>query len=414
MVEHPEDSFRIQRVAPYLLGSLAAAVVEARTSGRDVIDLSQVNPDLGPPAAALEQLVQACLLPHNHRYSASQGITKLRRCAAEWYGRRFGVDLDYQHEVAVTMGTKEGLSHLLFAVTTPGDNILVPTPTYPIHASAVFLAGAGFIGVALGTCDAEEGAALNGSSESFFERLQHAYQATWPRPKLMIVSFPHNPTTATVDLGFFERLTAFALENRIFLLHDHAYADLCFDGYRAPSLLQAPRALEVGAEFYSLSKSFNIPGWRVGFCVGNQRLVAALKKIKSYLDFGIFQPLQIAAVSILQNSEAILEETVSTLQARRDVLCAGLEQLGWTIGCPAGSYPRATSFVWARIPQAFAGLGSLSFCHRLLGTADVAVSPGIGFYGGSDHYIRFALVENEQRLRSALRRIEQSFSRGLQ
>ena len=399
--------FRISQLPPYPLGEIAEAVRAAQSAGREIIDLSQINPDLGPPAFAVDKLVQACLQPHNHRYSASQGITKLRLACVDWYKQRFGVDIDPGSEVVVTMGTKEGLSHLLLAVVSPGDSVIVPTPSYPIHVSAVFIAGAGFVGLPIYQSydqAARCGYQLSGASDDFFERLERRYQNTWPRPKFLVVSFPHNPTTTVVDRTFFERLVEFALRNRTYLVHDFAYADLCFDGFRAPSILEVPGAKEIAVEYYSFSKGFGMPGWRIGFCVGNPRLVGALKRIKSYLDSGVFQPLQIAAVKLLEGAATqgleYLEEVAGVYQARRDVLTAGLLKSGWEL-----TQPRATVFVWARLPEKMRAEGGLVFCRRSLAQADVALCPGVGFDQEAGDYVRFALVEPERKLRTAVERI---------
>ncbi|HQH26889.1 MAG TPA: aminotransferase class I/II-fold pyridoxal phosphate-dependent enzyme [Oligoflexia bacterium] len=401
------DFFRISQLPPYPLGEIAHAVRAAQAAGEEIIDLSQINPDLGPPAAAVDKLVQACLQPHNHRYSASQGITKLRAACASWYEQRFGVALDAASEIVVTMGTKEGLSHLLLAVVSPGDTVIVPAPSYPIHVSAVFISGASLVGLPLFSSYAQAAQNdyhLSAASGDFFDRLDRMYHNTWPRPKFIVLSFPHNPTATTVDTGFFQRLVEFALKNRTYIVHDFAYADLCFDGFHAPSILALPRAKEVAVEYYSLSKGFGMPGWRLGFCVGNPRLVSALKRIKSYLDSGVFQPLQIAALKLLDagalSAVEYLRETAAVYQARRDVLTSGLTASGWEL-----SVPRATVFVWARIPERFRSVGSLAFSRRLLENARVAACPGIGFDQQADEYLRFALVEPERKLRQAVERI---------
>lgn len=403
-MERAGEFFYIHQLPPYPLGDIAQAVRTARAAGRDIIDLSQVNPDLGPPGFAVDSLVQACLQPHNHRYSSSQGITRLREGIAKWYAHRHGVELAVDSEVVATMGTKEGLSHLLLAVASPRDNILVPTPSYPIHTSAVFIAGAGFVGLPLFSSNelaASEGYTLTDKSSDFFERLSLAYNRTWPRPKLMVVSFPHNPTTTVVTLSFFERLVEFALAQRMYIVHDFAYADIAFDGTRPPSILKVPGAREVAVECYSLSKGMGIPGWRIGFCLGNRELVGALKKIKSYLDFGIYQPLQIAAAQMLSQPERLereaIGEVVTTYQSRRDLLYHGLQALGWECAMPSASV-----FIWARIPERFRKEGSLKLSYRLLEETGIAVCPGAGFDVGADEFVRFALVERETRLRIAL------------
>ncbi len=399
--------FRIAQLPPYPLGEIATAVRDARLEGRDVIDLSQVNPAFEPPAAAVDKLVQCSLQAHNHRYSASQGITRLRTAGCSWYQRRFGVELDPEREVVVTLGTKEGMAHLLLSVVSPGDTVLVPTPSYPIHTAAVFLAGASFVGVPLYDSFAtaeEQGYRLTSASDDFFTRLQHRHDKCWPRPKVLILSFPHNPTTSTVTEDFFERLVAFCKKNQVYVVHDFAYADLTFEAGAAPSILSVPGAKDVAVEAYSLSKGFSLAGWRVALFVGNPQLVEALKRIKGYIDTGAFQPLQIAAATLLERPEKelveYLGEITSRYSARRDVLVEGLSAANWTV-----SKPRGSVFVWAGLPQELRSEGSLAVGHRLLRDANVAACPGIGFDADADNYIRFALVEPEHRLRQAVRAI---------
>ncbi len=408
-----QDFLRIRQLPPYPLGEIAHAVRDARLAGRDIIDLSQMNPDLGPPGAAVDKLVQACLQSHNHRYSASQGITKLREAIAKWYDHRYKISLDPDREIVVTMGTKEGLSHLLLSLVAPGDTVLVLTPGYPIHTSAVALAGAGFIGVPLFASSDAAGRAnyvLRENDDNFFERLELTYMRSWPRPSTLICSFPHNPTTTTVTEGFFNRLIEFAKTKQFFIVHDFAYADICFDGVRAPSILADSRNRETAVECYSLSKGFGLAGWRIGFCLGNARLVAALKKIKGYLDFGVFQPLQIAAATLLESPERhgvpILEEVVATYQHRRDVMVPGLRELDWQFHTPA-----ATPFIWARLPDNARTSGSFAYSRRILESANVAICPGAGFDVQADDYMRFALVDNERRLREGLLRMRNEISR---
>ncbi len=380
-----EQFHRISRLPPYVFNIVTELKVEARARGEDIIDFGMGNPDLPTPPHIVEKLCEAARNPRNHRYSASRGITKLRSAIADWYGRRYGVEIDPEREAIATIGAKEGLSHLALAVVEPGDVALVPSPTYPIHPYSVIIAGGDVRSVRL-----EEGT-------DFYEALVAAYRESWPPPKLLILSFPHNPTTATVDLAFFEKVVAFAQEHHLFLVHDLAYADLTFDGYQAPSLLQVPGAKEIGVEFFTLSKSYNMPGWRVGFCVGNPRIIAALTRLKSYLDYGMFQPIQIAAIIALNGPQACVGETVQTYRVRRDALVDGLNRIGWTL-----SKPKGTMFVWAKIPEAYQGMGSLEFSKFLLDKAKVAVSPGIGFGQYGDAYVRFALVENEHRTRQAI------------
>ncbi len=380
-----EQFHRISRLPPYVFNIVTELKVEARARGEDIIDFGMGNPDLPTPPHIVEKLCEAARNPRNHRYSASRGITKLRSAIADWYGRRYGVEIDPGREAIATIGAKEGLSHLALAVVEPGDVALVPSPTYPIHPYSVIIAGGDVRSVRL-----EEGI-------DFYEALVAAYRESWPPPKLLILSFPHNPTTATVDLAFFEKVVAFAQEHHLILIHDLAYADLTFDGYQAPSLLQVPGAKEIGVEFFTLSKSYNMPGWRVGFCVGNPRIIAALTRLKSYLDYGMFQPIQIAAIIALNGPQACVGETVQTYRVRRDALVDGLNRIGWTI-----SKPKGTMFVWAKIPEAYQGMGSLEFSKFLIDKARVAVSPGIGFGQYGDEYVRFALVENEHRTRQAI------------
>ena len=372
-----------------MLGQVQALKHDARQRGEDVIDFGVGNPDQATPTHIVEKLVEAAQKGKNHRYSASRGITKLRRAISDWYGRRYDVEIDPETEAIVTLGVKEGLSHLVLAMLSPGDVVLTPTPTYPIHMYSVIIAGGEVRGVELRPTD------------DFFANLTRAYRQSQPRPKALIMSFPHNPTTSVVDLEFFQNVVAFAREHAVYVIHDLAYADIVFDGYRAPSLLQVPGAKDIGVEFYSLSKSYNMPGWRVGFCVGNRDLIAALTKIKSYLDYGMFQPVQIASIIALNGSQDCTKDIVDRYERRRTTLVAGLNRIGWTV-----DYPRATMFVWARIPPTHACHGSLEFSKLLLREGKVAVSPGIGFGEGGDEYVRFALVENEHRIHQAIRGIK--------
>jgi len=386
-----EGFYRIKRLPPYVFAQVQALKLEARHRGEDIIDFGMGNPDQPTPDHIVDKLVEAVKNSKNHRYSASRGITKLRHAITGWYKRRYDVDLDPETEAIVTIGSKEGIAHLALAMIGPGDVVLTPTPTYPIHMYSVIIAGGEVRGIAL-------------SPESdFFEDLMRAYRQTQPRPRILVINFPHNPTTAVVDLEFFKKVVAFAKEHNVMVIHDLAYADLCFDGYRAPSLLQVPEAKEIGVEFYTLSKSYNMPGWRVGFCVGNREVVGALTKIKSYLDYGIFQPLQIASIIALNGPQDCVRETVLRYQKRRNELVNGLNRIGWSV-----EKPRATMFVWARIPTPYRGMGSLEFSKLLLRDAKVAVSPGIGFGDGGDEHVRFALVENEHRIRQAVRGIKKA------
>jgi alanine-synthesizing transaminase len=362
--------------------------MQARREGKDIIDLGMGNPDLGTPAHIVEKLVEAAQKPHNHRYSASMGITKLRLAIANWYKRRFDVDIDPDTEAIVTIGVKEGLSHLVLVTTRPGDVVFTPNPTYPIHPFSAIIAGGDVRGIPVGP------------GQDFFENLTAATKQTWPRPKMLIISYPHNPTTEVVALDFFQKVVDFAKEHDILLIHDFAYADLVFDGYQAPSLLQARGAKDVGVEFFSLSKSYSMAGWRLGFCCGNPEAVAALKRIKSYLDYGVFQPIQIAAIIALNGPEDCVEEIRRTYKARRDALIRGLNQAGWKIPKPKG-----TMFVWGRIPEKYRRMGSVEFSKFLIREAQVAVSPGLGFGEYGDEFVRFALIENPMRISQAVRGI---------
>jgi len=384
-----EKFFRIQRLPPYVFGEVQTLKLEARQRGEDIIDLGMGNPDQATPQHIVDKLVEAARMGKNHRYSASRGITKLRHAICAWYGRQYDVDLDPETEAIVTLGVKEGLAHLILTIVGPGDVVLTPTPTYPIHMYSSIIAGGEVRGVELGP------------TQDFFENVIRAYRQTQPRPRALIMSFPHNPTTSVVDLEFFKKVVGFAREHGLILIHDLAYADLVFDGYRAPSLLQVPEAKEVGVEFYSLSKSYNMPGWRVGFCVGNREIIGALTKIKSYLDYGMFQPIQIASIIALNGPQDCVKTIVSGYERRRNALVAGLNRIGWAV-----DYPRATMFVWARIPPSYSGMGSLEFSKLLLREGKVAVSPGIGFGEGGAEYVRFALVENEHRIHQAIRGIK--------
>jgi alanine-synthesizing transaminase len=384
-----EEFRRIKRLPPYVFNIVNELKVKARAKGEDIIDFGMGNPDLPTPGHIVDKLCEAVRNARNHRYSASKGITKLRMAIADWYRRRYGVEIDPDQEAIVTIGAKEGISHLALAIVEPGDAALVPSPTYPIHPYSVIIAGGDVRNVRL-----EQGT-------DFYAELVGAYRESWPPPKLLILSFPHNPTTATVDIAFFEKIVAFAREHRLMVVHDLAYADLTFDGYRAPSFLQVPGAKEIGVEFFTLSKSYNMPGWRVGFAVGNPHIIAALTRIKSYLDYGIFQPIQIAAIIALNGPQECVGDTVATYRSRRDALVDGLNRLGWNIEKPKG-----TMFVWARIPESYRAMGSLEFAKFLIEKAKVAVSPGIGFGPYGDEHVRFALVENEHRTRQAIHGIK--------
>ena len=383
---------RIQRLPPYVLGIVNELKHEARRRGEDIIDFGLGNPDMPTPKHIVDKLIEAAQKESNHRYSLSRGIYKLRLAITDWYKRNHDVDLDPNSEAIATIGSKEGIAHLAMAITSPGDSILVPTPTYPIHTYAFILANADVIHVPLGP------------DMDFFEALLDAFKSNLPRPKVMVINFPHNPTTQVVDIDFFEKVVTFAKEHDLIVIHDFAYGDIVFDGYRAPSFLQVPGAKEVGIEFFSLSKSYNMPGWRVGFAVGNSEIIHALARIKSYQDYGMFQPIQIAATVALNGPRDCVEEIRDTYQHRRNVLCESLNRIGWVV-----TPPKATMMVWAEIPDRFKKMGSLEFCKLLLEQAKVAVAPGIGFGEGGDHFVRFALVENEYRIRQAVRGIREIF-----
>ena len=387
---------RIKRLPPYVFAIVNDLKMEARRKGDDIIDLGMGNPDLPAPQHIIDKLCEAANNPKNHRYSASKGITQLRLAITEWYKRRYDVDLDPDKEAVASIGSKEGLSHLLLAAIQPGDVVMTPAPAYPIHPYGVIIAGGEVISIPIGP------------GIDFFDEMERAFKKSWPRPKMLIINFPHNPTTEVLDgLGFFERVVDFAKENNIMVIHDLAYADLVFDGYKAPSFLQVPGAKDVGVEFFSLSKSYSMAGWRVGFCVGNPEMVGALTKIKSYLDYGMFNPIQIASIVALRGPQECVGEHVAVYQSRRDVLIDGLNRAGWDVPSP-----KATMFVWARIPEAFRKMGSLEFCKFLIDNGKMAVAPGVGFGEGGEDYVRFALVENEQRIKQACKGIKKALAKG--
>jgi len=387
-----EEFHRIQRLPPYVFAIVDDLKMKARRRGDDIIDLGMGNPDLATPPHIVEKLIEAVKNPRNHRYSASRGIYKLRAAIAAWYGKNYGVEVDPDSETIVTIGAKEGIAHLALATLGPGDVVFVPTPAYPIHPYSVIIAGGDLRSIPL----------IKG--RDFFEDLQNAMRQTWPKPKMLIISFPHNPTTWVVELDFFEKIVAFARANDLMVVHDLAYADLVFDGYKAPSFLQVPGAKDVGLEFFTLSKSYSMPGWRVGFGVGNRKMISALGRIKSYLDYGIFQPIQIAAIIALNEDQSCVEEIRKIYQERRDALVDGLRRAGWRI-----DKPKATMFVWGEIPEKFKEMGSLEFSKLILQVGKVAVSPGIGFGEYSDDHVRFALVENTQRIKQAVKGIKKLF-----
>ncbi len=388
---------RIRRLPPYVFNIVNELKAVARRRGEDIIDFGMGNPDQRPPQPIIDKLCEAAQRSNTHRYSVSKGIPRLRTAICDWYGRRFNVDLDTQTEAIVTIGSKEGLAHLALATVEPGDAVLVPNPSYPIHPWGFIIAGADIRHVPL----TEE--------VDFFAELEAAIRNSWPTPKMLVLSFPSNPTTQCVELDFFEKVVAIAKEHNIWVVHDLAYADIVYDGYQAPSILQVSGAKDIAVESFSLSKSYNMPGWRVGFMVGNEVLIGALARIKSYLDYGLFTPIQVASILALDGPEEWVEQVRRTYQRRRDVLIDGLNQAGWPI-----AKPKATMFVWARIPPPFENMGSLEFSKQLLEHAKVAVSPGIGFGEYGDGYVRFSLIENEHRIRQAVRSIRQMLRRSQQ
>jgi len=391
----PKSEFsRINRLPPYVFGIIGDLKQAARARGEDIIDFGMGNPDQPTPDHIVDKLVDAARRPDTHRYSVSKGVPRLRKAICDWYKRRFAVDLDPASEAIVTMGSKEGLAHLMLAILEHGDQVLVPNPAYPIHPYGAVIAGADVRHVRMMP------------DNDFFAELERAIKESWPRPKMVLLNFPGNPTTECVELEFFERIVAMAREYDLWIVQDLAYADLCFDGYEAPSILQVEGAKDVAVECFTLSKSYNMPGWRVGFMCGNQELIAALGRMKSYLDYGMFTPVQVAAIAALNGPQECVTEIRDMYQKRRDVMCDGLNDIGWAV-----DRPKATMFVWAPIPEPYQHLGSLEFTKLLLSEAHVAVSPGIGFGEYGDSHVRFGLIENEQRTRQALRNIKRMFKR---
>jgi len=385
---------RIQRLPPYVFNIVNDLKAAARARGEDIVNYGMGNPDQPTPQHIVDKLCEAVQRGDTHRYSVSRGIPRLRRAITQWYQSRYGVELDPESEAIVTIGSKEGLAHLALAATGPGDAVLVPNPAYPIHPYGFVISGADIRHVPL-TPDVD-----------FFAELDKAIKDSWPKPKMLVLNFPGNPTAHCVDLSFFERVVAVAREHGIWIVHDIAYAEICFDDYRPPSILQAPGAREIAVETYSLSKTYNMPGWRVGFVCGNADLIAALARIKSYLDYGMFTPIQIAAIHALEGDQSCVEAIRAMYERRRNALCDGLNGLGWPV-----EKPRATMFVWVRIPEPYRELGSLEFAKKLLADAKVAVSPGVGFGSYGDDHVRFALIENEHRTKQALRGIRTMFKR---
>ncbi|MDG1987025.1 MAG: alanine transaminase [Halieaceae bacterium] len=388
-----DDQFqRIERLPPYVFSVIGDLKQKARAEGADIIDFGMGNPDQPTPIHIVEKLIETVRRSDTHRYSQSKGIPRLRRAISDWYVTRYGVEINPEYETVVTLGSKEGLAHLALATTGPGDAVLVQNPSYPIHPYGFVISGADIRHVPM----------VN--EESFFLELDKAIATTWPKPKMLVINFPSNPTAQCVELDFFVRIVSMAKEHKIWVIHDLAYADLCYDGYRAPSILQVDGALDVSVEFFSLSKSYNMPGWRVGFCSGNHELVGALTRIKSYLDYGMFTPIQVAAIAALEGDQKCVSETISIYETRRDVLCSGLKNVGWPV-VP----PKATMFVWAPIPDFYSSMGSLEFSKKLLNEAQIAVSPGVGFGKFGEGYVRFGLIENEHRSRQAIRNIKRMF-----
>ena len=389
-----EQFARIKRLPPYVFNIVNALKAEARQRGEDIIDFGMGNPDQPTPKIIVDKLCEASRRPDTHRYSLSRGIPRLRKAICDWYKRKYDVDLDMDSEAIVTIGSKEGLAHLALATVEAGDAVLVPNPSYPIHPYGFVIAGADIRHIPL----------IKGGD--FFAEIENAIKNSWPKPKMLVINFPGNPTTQCVDLDFLARVVAIAKEHDIWVVQDIAYADIVFDGYKAPSILQVPGAKDIAVEFFSLSKSYNMPGWRVGFMVGNHELVSALARMKSYLDYGMFTPIQVAAIVALEQCDDEVEKIRDMYQVRRDVLCEGLNAAGWQV-----EKPKATMFVWAEIPDMYKQMGSLEFAKKLLQDAKVAVSPGIGFGEYGDDHVRFSLIENEQRTRQAVRGIREMFRR---
>ena len=387
-----DDFPRIKRLPPYIFSITDALKKDARARGEDIIDFGMGNPDQPTPKHIVDKLIETVQRGDTHRYSQSKGIPRLRQAICNWYKERFDVDLDAEKEAIVTLGSKEGIAHLAMAVLGPGDAVLVPNPSYPVHPYGFVIADADVRHVPLAP------------GVGFFAELEKAIATSWPKPKVLVLNFPGNPTTQCVDLEFFEKVIAIAKENDIWVVQDLAYADIVFDGYKAPSILQVEGAKDVAVEFFTLSKSYNMPGWRIGFCVGNPTLVGALARMKSYLDYGMFTPVQVAAIAALEGDQSGVAENREMYRKRRDVLCEGLNAIGWQV-----EKPKATMFVWAKIPPQFQSMGSLEFAKFVLKEAKVAVSPGIGFGQYGDDHVRFALIENEHRTRQALRGLKKMF-----
>jgi alanine-synthesizing transaminase len=383
---------RIKRLPPYVFNITNELKMEARRRGDDIIDLSMGNPDGPTPKHIVEKLVEAAQRLDTHGYSVSKGIPRLRRAIAIWYRRRYGIELDPDAETIVTIGSKEGLAHLMLACLEPGDTVLVPNPSYPIHIYGAIIAGADIRSVRMTP------------GVDFFAELERAIRELTPKPKMLVIGFPSNPTAQCVDLAFFEKIVSLAKQHDILVVHDLAYADITFDGYRAPSIMQVPGARDIAVEFFTMSKSYNMAGWRIGFMVGNRELVHALARIKSYHDYGSFTPIQVASIVALEGPQDCVSQIRATYEKRRDVMAKGLHDIGWMV-----EVPRASMYIWARIPEYYAALGSIGFTKRLLGEAKIAVAPGVGFGDYGDDHVRIALIENEHRLRQAVRGIRDMF-----
>ncbi|APX73490.1 alanine transaminase [Achromobacter insolitus] len=383
---------RIERLPPYVFNITGELKMAARRRGEDIIDMSMGNPDGATPKHIVDKMVEATIRPTTHGYSVSKGIPRLRKAICDWYQRRYAVEFDPDSEAIVTIGSKEGLAHLMLATLDRGDTVLVPNPSYPIHIYGAVIAGANIRSVRMTP------------GVDFFEELERAVRESIPKPKMMVLGFPSNPTAQCVDLSFFERVVALAKEHDILVVHDLAYADITFDGYVAPSIMQVPGARDVAVEFFTMSKSYNMAGWRIGYMVGNRELVNALARIKSYHDYGTFTPIQVASIAALDGPQDCVNEIVAQYQSRRDVLVRGLHEAGWNV-----EIPKASMYIWAQIPEPYRAMGSLEFAKRVLSDAKVAVSPGIGFGEYGDEYVRFALIENEQRTRQAVRGIKDMF-----
>ena len=389
-----EEFARIKRLPPYVFNVTGELKLAARRRGEDVIDFSMGNPDQPTPRHIVEKLIESVQRPDTHGYSVSKGIVRLRRAICNWYKTRYSVELDPDSEAIVTIGSKEGIAHLALATLDTGDIVLVPNPSYPIHIYGPVISGADIRHIPM-----TQGA-------DFFESLERSIRDSYPKPKMLIVNFPSNPTTQCVDLAFFERLVAIAREHHIYVVHDLAYADIVFDGYQAPSIMQVPGARDIAVEFFTMSKSYNMAGWRVGYMVGNRELVTALARMKSYHDYGTFTPIQVASIVALEGPQECVETVRRVYQGRRDVLCGGLKAAGWNV-----EVPKATMYVWAPIPEPYRKLGSLEFSKKLLTDARIAVAPGIGFGHYGDDHVRFAMIENEARTRQALRGIKEMFKK---